>query len=352
MNEHGTLTEVESRKIRNMGILCAFLVVIIHVRPMFATGTIGWWVREIAEEGICQIAVPFFFIVSGFFLGKELKSGTGGVFPCSPQENSDACCPLRPLEFSLLDRDPCHKNRTKGNSWAITDPVVSYIATSRVLAHWVSAAVPAVVCPGTVRSGLDFAPAVMVPEAIPNRVSGGLVHPIRGDSPVFHAESTQVGGFRPCWNLPCPGNLLFHVRSRASFRNHPCGESPNPARGVSCIRDCIVFRARDRSQAGNGKRNRQIYRNGRHPFRALRSMGDVRGREMADMACCQFVRRVSHPQICPAPHEGIHALELVRGNIRPYGDGGLRGGTWGGHRFQETAAAHGCGLLRGKIANP
>ena len=80
MSAQGTLTVAASNKIRNLGIVCAFLVVIIHCRPHFGCGTTGWWVREIVEEGICQIAVPFFFAVSGFFLGRELLSGMGGYF--------------------------------------------------------------------------------------------------------------------------------------------------------------------------------------------------------------------------------------------------------------------------------
>ena len=65
-------------------------------------------------------------------------------------------------------------------------------AASWFLVHRMSAAVPAMVCSGAVRFGLDFAFAAMVSEAIPNLVSGGLVHSLRGDSPVFHVESKQV----------------------------------------------------------------------------------------------------------------------------------------------------------------
>ncbi len=73
MNERGTLTEAASRKIRNMGILCAFLVVIIHCRPHFGRGTTGWWLEEILENGVTQIAVPFFFTVSGYMVGRSLQ---------------------------------------------------------------------------------------------------------------------------------------------------------------------------------------------------------------------------------------------------------------------------------------
>ena len=73
MSERGTITEAASRKIQNMGILCAFLVVIIHCRPHFGLGTTGWWLEEILENGVTQIAVPFFFAVSGFMMGRGLQ---------------------------------------------------------------------------------------------------------------------------------------------------------------------------------------------------------------------------------------------------------------------------------------
>ena len=75
MSEHGTLTAAASRKIQNMGILCAFLIVIIHCRPHFERGTAGWWLAEILENGVTQIAVPFFFAVSGYMVGRGLQRG-------------------------------------------------------------------------------------------------------------------------------------------------------------------------------------------------------------------------------------------------------------------------------------
>ena len=57
-----------SNRLRNMAIVCAFLVVIIHCRPSFQSNTVAWWVKQMLECGLCTIAVPFFFIASGFFL--------------------------------------------------------------------------------------------------------------------------------------------------------------------------------------------------------------------------------------------------------------------------------------------
>ena len=66
------LTDLVSNKIRNMSSLCAFLVVIIHCRPHFGPGTVGWWLKEFLENGLTHIAVPFFFVVSGYMLAREV----------------------------------------------------------------------------------------------------------------------------------------------------------------------------------------------------------------------------------------------------------------------------------------
>lgn len=66
------ITETVSNKFSNMAILCAALVVIIHCRPDFAMGTVAWWCQQLLEEGLCTIAVPFFFIASGFFLAGRI----------------------------------------------------------------------------------------------------------------------------------------------------------------------------------------------------------------------------------------------------------------------------------------
>lgn len=62
MQIHATL----SSKMRNMAMFCAFLVVVIHCRPHFEPGTFAWWVKQLTEEGITRVAVPYFFTASGF----------------------------------------------------------------------------------------------------------------------------------------------------------------------------------------------------------------------------------------------------------------------------------------------
>lgn len=56
---------VTSNKIKNMGFLCALLVVMQHIPQS------GWIGRM---ESLTQIAVPFFFVVSGYFFVKDADS--------------------------------------------------------------------------------------------------------------------------------------------------------------------------------------------------------------------------------------------------------------------------------------
>lgn len=66
------MSEDVSSKIKNMALVCAVLVVGIHVKwPHDTAFSLGWFGYHFIKEGIACIAVPFFFTVSGFFLGRH-----------------------------------------------------------------------------------------------------------------------------------------------------------------------------------------------------------------------------------------------------------------------------------------
>lgn len=69
------MTQMASNKFRNMSVLCALFVVIIHCRPEFEHGCLAWYVKEVLENGICEMAVPFFFLASGFFIAPKIAAG-------------------------------------------------------------------------------------------------------------------------------------------------------------------------------------------------------------------------------------------------------------------------------------
>ncbi len=62
------LTEKLSNKFANMALVCSFFVVFIHTTTQYATGDFTWWTISLFRDGICRMAVPFFFLASGFFL--------------------------------------------------------------------------------------------------------------------------------------------------------------------------------------------------------------------------------------------------------------------------------------------
>ena len=67
------MEEVESAKMANMAWFNAVLIVALHVmnfaQPADAA---SWWLRSIVHDGVCAMAVPFFFLASGWFLGRHV----------------------------------------------------------------------------------------------------------------------------------------------------------------------------------------------------------------------------------------------------------------------------------------
>lgn len=64
-----SMTSAEiSQKIKNMSIICAMLVVTIHIGFPADGGGLARLIGMVVACGIAPIAVPFFFVVSGYFL--------------------------------------------------------------------------------------------------------------------------------------------------------------------------------------------------------------------------------------------------------------------------------------------
>ena len=57
-----------SRKFANMSLLCAILVVSIHIGRGTEIGSGAWYFSQVVSSGIAGIAIPFFFFASGFFV--------------------------------------------------------------------------------------------------------------------------------------------------------------------------------------------------------------------------------------------------------------------------------------------
>ena len=64
-----------SARFTNMSFVCACLVVLIHIEICPEFGAPLWWVEQLfAHKGMTNVAVPFFFLSSGFFLAGNVRS--------------------------------------------------------------------------------------------------------------------------------------------------------------------------------------------------------------------------------------------------------------------------------------
>ena len=72
------MDEAESAEMANMAWFNAVLIVAFLVmnfaQPADAA---SWWLRSIVHDGVCSMAVPFFFLASGWFLGRHVDERHG-----------------------------------------------------------------------------------------------------------------------------------------------------------------------------------------------------------------------------------------------------------------------------------
>lgn len=66
------LTTAASNRISFMKLICAFMVVVIHSQ-LANVNLVNHWVREFLMYGVCRVAVPFFFLSSGYFLARHVS---------------------------------------------------------------------------------------------------------------------------------------------------------------------------------------------------------------------------------------------------------------------------------------
>lgn len=63
------IEKTESERIASLCFIAACMIVAIHAAPVPESYSVSWWiVRLLGGDGICRIAVPYFFMISGFLL--------------------------------------------------------------------------------------------------------------------------------------------------------------------------------------------------------------------------------------------------------------------------------------------
>ncbi len=70
------MTQENSLRISFLKFVCAIFVVALHAYALILSGDVGSWTwfldNILVDGGLCRIAVPFFFLCSGYFLAKHL----------------------------------------------------------------------------------------------------------------------------------------------------------------------------------------------------------------------------------------------------------------------------------------
>lgn len=68
------ITDELSARFANMSFVCACLVVLLHETAEPVRGSALWWAQALfGAEGVAKIAVPYFFLASGFFLARRIR---------------------------------------------------------------------------------------------------------------------------------------------------------------------------------------------------------------------------------------------------------------------------------------
>ena len=65
------ISQEASQKIGCMSFLCAIFVVLIHCGDPRTQYNGSWYISQLVFNGIAGIAVPFFFLASGYFIGQH-----------------------------------------------------------------------------------------------------------------------------------------------------------------------------------------------------------------------------------------------------------------------------------------
>jgi len=68
------ITKQMSDKIASLRFICAVMVVVIYATPAPPIDTWQWWFVEMfCANGLCRVAIPYFFFISGFLIAGHLR---------------------------------------------------------------------------------------------------------------------------------------------------------------------------------------------------------------------------------------------------------------------------------------